>query len=117
MRILRIAFGILLLCACLQAQTDVQKVTVTGRLTRVMAIGGESTGWAIEVDPGVTIDGKEMHSVEVSYKRTAKLEKLENKRVAATGKMGHRPGVETGDRMVLEATSIKEAKPALEGRP
>ena len=110
MRTLRIAFGVALLSVCLQAQTDVQKVTVMGKLTRMMAIGGESTGWAIEVDPGVTIDGKELHSVEVSYKKTVKLEKLENKRVAATGKMAHRQGVETGDRMVLEATSIKEAK-------
>jgi hypothetical protein len=109
-RIFKIAFGVALLSICLQAQTDVQKVTVMGKLTRVMAIGGESTGWAIEVDPGVTIDGKELHSVEVSYKKKARLEKLENKRVAATGKMEHRKGVETGDRMVLEATSIKEAK-------
>ncbi len=111
MRTLRIALGLMLLCAGLQAQTDVQKVTVMGKLTHVMAIGGESTGWAIEVDPGVTIDGKELHSVEVSYKKTARLEKLENKRVAATGKVDHRKGVETGDRMVLEATSIREAKP------
>ncbi len=111
MRTLRIIFGLMLFCACLQAQTDVQKVTVMGKLTRAMAIGGESTGWAIEVDPGVTIDGKELHSVEVSYKKTAKLEKLENKRIAATGKMDHRKGVQTGDRMVLEATSVREAQP------
>jgi hypothetical protein len=108
MRLFRIGFSLALLCVCPQAQTEVQKVTVTGKLTRVMAIGGESTGWAIEVDPGVTIDGKELHSVEVSYRKTAKLEKLENKRVAVTGKVVHRKGVETGDRMVLEATSIKE---------
>lgn len=110
MRMLQIAVGVALLCACLQAQTEMQKITVMGKLTRVMAIGGESTGWAIEVDSGVTIDGKELHSVEVSYKKIAKLEKLENKRVAATGRMAHHKGVETGDRMVLEAISVREAK-------
>jgi hypothetical protein len=33
------------------AQSPEQKLTVTGKLVRVMAIGGESTGWAIELNP------------------------------------------------------------------
>jgi hypothetical protein len=110
MRFVRVVFGLALLCACLEAQTDVQKVTVMGKLTHVMAIGGESTGWAIEVESPLTIDGKELHSIEVDYKKTSKLQKLENKRVSATGKMTHRKGVETGDRLVLEAVSVKEAE-------
>jgi hypothetical protein len=109
MRIVRVVFGLVLLCACLEAQTDVQKVTVMGKLTHVMAIGGESTGWAIEVESPLTVDGKELHSIEVDYKKTSKLQKLENKRVSATGKMTHRKAVETGDRLVLEAVSVKEA--------
>ena len=32
-------------------------MTVTGTLTRVMAIGGESTGWAIQLDSAAAIDG------------------------------------------------------------
>ena len=116
MRIQRIVLGTMLLCACLQAQmTDEQKFAVTGKLTRVMAIGGESTGWSIAIETLATLDGHvietKMQSVEVAYKKPAKLESLENKRVTAIGKMVHRQGVETGDRMVLEATSIKEAKP------
>ena len=106
---LQIAAALLLFGACLQAQTDVQKVTVMGKLTRVMAIGGESTGWAIEIESPLTMDGKELHSIELAYKKTAKLEKLANKRVAAT--VVHRQGVESSERMVLEAASIKEAKP------
>lgn len=111
MRMLKVAAALLLFGACLQAQTDVQKVTVMGKLTRVMAIGGESTGWAIEIESPLTMDGKELHSIELAYKKTAKLEKLANKRVAATGTIVHRQGVESGERMVLKAASIKEAKP------
>jgi len=49
----------------LYAKTPAQKITVTGKLGRVMAIGGESTGWTILLDSEATIDGKQVNSVEV----------------------------------------------------
>jgi len=110
MRMMRVAVALLLIGVGLEAQTDVQKVTVMGKLTRVMAIGGESTGWAIEIESPLNMDGKDLHSIELAYRKTAKLEQLRNKRVAATGTMVHRQGVETAGRVVLEATSIREAK-------
>lgn len=85
-------------------------MTVTGTLVRAMAIGGESTGWSIQVDPEITVDGKPVHSIEITYKDAQKLTKLENKRVKATGMLTHHRGVETGDRPVLEVSSIKESK-------
>jgi formylmethanofuran:tetrahydromethanopterin formyltransferase len=113
MRIARIAAAamLVLFCVCVQAAPQQQtKMTVTGTLSRAMAIGGESTGWSIQVDPEITVDGKPLHSIEISYKDTQKLEKLANKRVKATGKLTHQHGVETGDRPVLEVSSIKEIK-------
>ena len=85
-----------------------KKLRVTGKLTRVMAIGGESTGWAIEFDSETTIDGKQLHSLEVAGP-TDQFEKLENKKVAARGKLTYKRGVETGDRPILNVSSIKEA--------
>jgi len=70
-----------------------------------MAIGGESTGWLLE-----QIDGKPINSIQVSYPKAEKLEKLENQRVNATGKIGHRQGVETGEQPVLEVSTIKPAQ-------
>lgn len=113
MRVARIVAGVTLavFCACVQATPQEQtKTIVTGTLGGVMAIGGESTGWAIQVDPEITIDGKPVHSIEIAYKDAQKLEKLQNKRVTATGKLTHHHGVETGDRPVLEVSSIKESK-------
>lgn len=113
MRFARIAAVVVLMlvCACVQAAPQPQtKMTVTGTLARAMAIGGESTGWSIQVDPEITVDGKPVHSIEVSYKDPEKLAQLENKRVKATGKLTHKHGVETGDRTVLEISSIKESK-------
>jgi hypothetical protein len=75
-----------------------------------MAIGAETTGWTIQLDSETTIDAKPVHAIEISYPKTEKLEQLANKRVKAKGKIGHLNGVETGNRTVLEVSSIKEVK-------
>jgi heat shock protein HslJ len=114
MRIARLVTGMIVASACvfLHAQAPKEEITVTGKLVRAMAIGGESTGWVVELDPAVTIGGKELHSIQVSYGETAKLEQEANKRVRATGKLGQRSGVETGEQPVLAVSSIEEAQGA-----
>jgi heat shock protein HslJ len=111
MRIARISTGLamVLLCSCLHAQTPSPTMTVTGTLSRVMAIGGESTGWAIQLDSEVAVDGKQVHSIEVDSPKTKKLQKLDGKHVEAKGSLSHRQGVETGERIILVLSSIKEA--------
>ena len=103
-------FILILFCISLIAETKEQKVVVTGTLSRAMAIGAETTGWMIQLDSETTIDGKAVHSVEVAYPQTKKLEKLNNQRVKAKGRIAHRHGTETGERTVLEVSSIKAAK-------
>jgi len=112
MRITQVGISLILalVCVCPRATTQEQKLTVRGKLVRAMAIGGESTGWSVQLDSEITIDNSPAHSIEIAYPRTRKLEKLENKRVKATGKLSHRRGVETGDRTVLEISSIAETK-------
>lgn len=111
MRVLGIG-ALALFSICLAAAPQAQKVTVTGKLARVMAIGGESTGWAIELDAESNIEGKQVHSIEVASQNAARLGPLENKHVRASGKISHRQGVETGDRMILDISSIREMKAA-----
>jgi len=115
MRIMRVGLGVALglLCICFEA-TPQETITVTGKLTRAMAIGGESTGWSIQLDSEASVDGKQVNSVEVASREVKKFETLENKRVRATGKISHKQGVETGNRSILAVASIKEvkAKPA-----
>lgn len=101
----------------------IQKIAVAGKLTRAMAIGGESTGWILELESTNTIDGRQVNSIQVSYRNTADLEKLENARVRVTGNVTRRHGVETGEHLVLDASSIKEINataqpvPAQPGHP
>ena len=99
------------------AQSPDQKLTVVGKLVRVMAIGAESTGWAIEMGSAITIDDKRVNSIQVRYHSASKLEKLTNKQVRASGKLVRRQGVETGEQSVLNISSIKEAKAADERAP
>lgn len=119
MRIARLGATLILglLSLYLQAQSPQQKTTLTGKLVRLMAMGGESTGWAVELEPASTIDGTQLHSIQVSYANTGKLEKLTNKRVTAIGKLVHRHGVETGEQPVLEVSSIKESRAPAQSVP
>jgi len=110
MRFARITacFFLLLLAFPLHAQT--KKITVLGTLTRVMAIGAETSGWSIELNPVLTIDGHQLSSLEVKSSDPKKLEKLENQTVKATGKLTYTTGVETGQRPILNLSSIKLVK-------
>jgi hypothetical protein len=111
MRMARATMGLILTlgCVCLHAdESDPQKVTLVGTLHRAMAIGGESTGWMVQVDSETTIDGKPISSIEVSDSRKPKqLEDFDNKRVKIAGKVVYRHGVETGVQSYIEITTIK----------
>jgi hypothetical protein len=101
--------ALILFALATPAQSD--KLTVTGKLTRVMAIGAETSGWAIDLDPALTVNGNEVTSIEIQYSNTQKLEALANKTVKAAGKLSNAAGVETGRRPVLTVSSIKPTKP------
>ena len=96
---LRFAFLALIFAAVgvpLHAQS--KNLTVTGKLTRVMAIGAESSDWSIELTTPITLDGMEVHSLEVHYSDSQKLESLKDHWVKAKGKLSTASGVETGPR-------------------
>jgi hypothetical protein len=111
---------LLFLPAILLAQTDKptpneklsadEKLTVMGKLIRVMAIGGETSGWAIELNPVLTVEGKQVSSIEIVAVDSKKLEPLENKTVKAIGRLSNAYGVETGQRPILTVSSIKPVK-------
>lgn len=112
MRSARLITGLILVLACisLHAQPSNQQITVTGKLSRVMAIGAESTGWVLELDPAINIGGKQLSSIQVSDPKAGELDSFADKRVKITGKLGQRSGVETGNQPVLTVSSIKRAK-------
>jgi len=90
--------------------TSAKPIKITGKLSRVMAIGGESTGWMLDLEPKITVDGKSLESVEIHYSNTEKLQKLDNKIVVVKGTLTVHHTPERGDRQVLKVSSIKETK-------
>jgi hypothetical protein len=114
MRLARITACLVFFLLCAVANPSYpnksDKLTVMGKLSRVMAIGAETTGWAIDLNPVLTVNGKQVSSLEVKFSNPKKLEALENKKVKATGTLSNAVGVETGERPVLTISSIKEIK-------
>jgi hypothetical protein len=119
MRMTRLITGLILalVSVYLSAQPSEQEIAVTGKLIRAMAIGGGSIGWILELESGVTFDSKPVNSILVSYRKAEQLEKLENARVRVTGKIARRHGVETGEHLVLDVSSIKEIKATAQPAP
>jgi hypothetical protein len=90
-----------------QSKEDEKTITIRGKLQRVAAIGGETTGWAVRLDSEMERSGKRLKSVEISGDR-ADLSKLENRHIEASGRLVLRRGIERGEWPVLQIVSIKE---------
>ena len=105
-----VIFLVILLLPNLGAQTAKQPaaLTITGTLVRVAGIGGETTGWAIELDSEIEVQGERVKSIELSGDRR-EFAKLENKHVETTGRLAVRHGVTRGEWSVVEVSSIQES--------
>lgn len=102
----------ILLLGCAGLYGASPRLRVTGTLGRSMAIGGESTGWAIQIDAPTAVGDRTVTSLQVnasSPETLGTLERLRDRHVRAEGTIVMRHGVETGDQPVLELSSIKEA--------
>ncbi len=117
MTLLRAIGCFLVFALCASPFTHAQKkplqpgeMILIGKLTHVMGIGGETTGWALELNSDLTLQGQTFRSIEVSGP-PKKLARLANQEVKARGFIKHRHGVERKDWPVLEITSIWLKKP------
>jgi heat shock protein HslJ len=99
----------LILASLAWALAAQETVTVTGVLNRVMAIGGESTGWALQLEEESKLDGKPTSEMEVAFPNQSMLREWNGKRVKVTGRSAKRSGVERGERTVLEIATIGSA--------
>jgi hypothetical protein len=101
---------LLSLCLLLPLLAKTRKLTVMGMLTEVTAIGGETSGWTIELNPVLMLDGKQISSIEIKSSNSHRLESLKDQPVEAKGNLTYESGVESAGRPVLELSSIKPRK-------
>ncbi len=92
-----------------QVKTKPQTVTVTGKVIRVAAIGGETTGWALELESPLEIDGEELKRIEIDP-GGKKIAGFEGKRIEITGILEKRRGVERGVYPVIVIEEIRWKK-------
>jgi len=98
-------------CGYSQKEGEQETITVTGKLVRVVAIGGETTGWAVKLDSPLEVEGKKLSRIEVDAgDKREKISELENKHVQVTGTLEKRRGVERGEYWVIAAQEIQEVK-------
>ena len=117
MRVLRVFSYMLVLMLAVSPAIQAQKkslqpgeIILIGKLTHVMGIGGETTGWQLELKSDVTLEGQTFRSIEVSGP-TKRLARLAGQEVKARGFVKHHHGVERKDWLVLEITSIRIKTP------
>src|SRR5258707_55381 len=91
---------VLLSSGCLERAVSLQTESVrpetfVGKLSRVYAVGGETTGWMLQLDSERDVEGARVKKIEVDpAPRGLKLDALEGKRVEAQGNVAWREGVE-----------------------
>lgn len=98
-------------CGYSQEEGEQETVTVTGKLVRAVAIGGETTGWIVKLDSPLEVKGKALNRIEVDPGSDGEnINALENKHVKITGTLEKRLGVERGEYWVLTVRKIEEIK-------
>lgn len=99
---------IFFLCSFSYAAKEGEIVTVTGELVQVMAIGGETTGWAIKVDQPLKVEDKERKLIEIDMMgKKINLLPFEHQYVQVTGKLVKRHGIERGTYWVIEVEKFE----------
>jgi hypothetical protein len=80
-------------------------IAATGKLVKIFAIGGETTGWAVELESPLEINGEGLKRIEVDPKGKD-IEGLEGKQVKIKGHLEKRLGIERGSYTVIVIEEI-----------
>jgi hypothetical protein len=82
-------------------------ITATGKVIKIVAIGGETTGWALDLDSPLQVKGKYLYRVEIDPDKK-KIGGLENERVKISGALEKRQGIERKEYWVIVVDRIQE---------
>ena len=86
-----------------------QKLTLAGKLVQVFAVGGETTGWALELGEAREIENNNIRSLELDpAPHGLRFDSFNGKQVEVTGFFQWREGVERKRYLVLIVETIVE---------
>lgn len=86
---------------------DEKGLTVTGTLTTVANIGGETTGLAIKLDDPIEAGGATVRQVEINHDPD-RWREFVNKHIKANGQLTFRTGIERRIWPVLDVETMAE---------
>ena len=81
-------------------------ITVTGKLIRIMAIGGETTGWAVDLDEPRQIGGARLTRITIDPAGRPVAD-FDNRRVEIAGILEKRSGIERGEYWVIVVKEMR----------
>jgi len=102
-------FIIVLFLAYLPLHAKAKHLIVTGKLTEVSTSTGLST-WAIQLNPVITLNGRQLSTLEVKTSHPHKLESLEDSFVQAKGTLISSDGADTSSVPTLKLSSVHSVK-------
>jgi hypothetical protein len=105
-----LVFAFLLLCVYLPLHAKSKHLIVTGKLIEVSSGGVDPVAWAIQLNPVITIAGRQLSALEIKTPHPEKLEPLQDEFVQAKGTLTSINGIDSADRPVLELSSIHAVK-------
>ena len=88
------------------AKTPEGDITVTGKLIRVMAIGAETTGWAVDLDKPRQLGGANLTRLTIDPAGHP-LAAYNHRRVEIAGVLEKRTGIERQDYWVIVLKKIR----------
>lgn len=105
-----LAFLLALLCVYLPLHARPKHLIVTGKLIEVSASSTEAVAWALQLNPVITIDGRQLSTLEIKTPRPQKLESLQDAFVQAKGTLKTDDATDAGIFPVLQLSSIHSVK-------
>jgi len=104
-----LAFLLTLLCVYLPLHARSKHLIVTGKLIEVSA-AAQPVAWAIQLNPVITIDGRQLSSLEIKTPHPQKLESLQDAFVQAKGTLITDDSTDAAIIPVFELASIHSVK-------
>lgn len=95
---------------CSQEKGKITMVTVTGKLIKVVAIGGETTGWAVDLDNPLQAEGEAFTRIEIDP-AGKEVNGFENRQIEAMGSLEKQFGIERGGYWVITVENIRKLRP------
>ena len=91
-------------------QTTLGPVTITGRLHKAAAIGGETPGWVLVLDAPLVTDSQSLRRIEVDP-GDRKIARFQDRLVEIQGTLQKYSGIERGSYWVMVLKEIQEITP------